>query len=127
MAAVRVHFFSLAFVASYRVRRSKCAEVPLALDAICVEDCINRLTQVECLPDDCKGGGFCMNQRCVFSASRLAGARSADTLQVPAAGICENRYRQDGEKGVWAPCGGGHAKVRFACLFCFGVARKAVL
>ncbi|KAI9454239.1 hypothetical protein BJY52DRAFT_1122891 [Lactarius psammicola] len=33
------------------------------LGAICVEDCINRLTQVECLPGDCKGGGFCMNQR----------------------------------------------------------------
>ncbi|KAF8487420.1 hypothetical protein DFH94DRAFT_641821 [Russula ochroleuca] len=32
-------------------------------DEICVEDCINRLTQVECLPDDCKGGTFCMNQR----------------------------------------------------------------
>ncbi|KAI9432731.1 hypothetical protein H4582DRAFT_1820762 [Lactarius indigo] len=31
--------------------------------AICVEDCINRLTQVECLPEDCKGGAFCMNQR----------------------------------------------------------------
>ncbi|KAI0298466.1 hypothetical protein B0F90DRAFT_1818675 [Multifurca ochricompacta] len=30
---------------------------------ICVEDCINRLTQVECLPGDCKGGAFCMNQR----------------------------------------------------------------
>lgn len=43
----------------------QCAEG--LLDEICVEDCINRLTQVECLPDDCKGGSFCMNQRCVVA------------------------------------------------------------
>ena len=38
-------------------------------EEICVEDCINRLTQVECLPGDCKGGAFCMNQRCVWRHS----------------------------------------------------------
>ncbi|KAI0070968.1 hypothetical protein K474DRAFT_1712871 [Panus rudis PR-1116 ss-1] len=26
-------------------------------------DCINRLTQVECMPDDCRCGGYCQNQR----------------------------------------------------------------
>ncbi|KAM6493353.1 histone methyltransferase [Amanita muscaria] len=26
-------------------------------------DCINRLTQVECLPDDCRCGSYCKNQR----------------------------------------------------------------
>ncbi|KAJ8075139.1 histone methyltransferase set2 [Marasmius tenuissimus] len=26
-------------------------------------DCINRLTQVECLPDDCRCGDYCQNQR----------------------------------------------------------------
>ncbi|KAF9264474.1 hypothetical protein L218DRAFT_862694 [Marasmius fiardii PR-910] len=26
-------------------------------------DCINRLTQVECLPDDCRCGAYCRNQR----------------------------------------------------------------
>ncbi len=26
-------------------------------------DCINRLTQVECLPDDCRCGLHCQNQR----------------------------------------------------------------
>lgn len=26
-------------------------------------DCINRLTQVECLPDDCRCGSYCRNQR----------------------------------------------------------------
>ncbi|KAH9984712.1 hypothetical protein BJV77DRAFT_1062120 [Russula vinacea] len=40
-----------------------CECPPSGFDEICVEDCINRLTQVECLPDDCKGGTFCMNQR----------------------------------------------------------------
>lgn len=40
-----------------------CECPPNGSRAICVEDCINRLTQVECLPEDCKGGGFCMNQR----------------------------------------------------------------
>ena len=40
-----------------------------APEEICVDDCINRLTQVECLPDDCKGGTFCMNQRCVGVSS----------------------------------------------------------
>jgi hypothetical protein len=48
-------------------------------DEICVEDCINRLTQVECLPDDCKGGTFCMNQRCV-AAPRIV-HHSSDTEQ----------------------------------------------
>ncbi|KAL0952486.1 hypothetical protein HGRIS_006750 [Hohenbuehelia grisea] len=34
-------------------------------DAACGpnSDCINRLTQVECLPDDCRCGDFCQNQR----------------------------------------------------------------
>ncbi|KAN0141834.1 hypothetical protein V8E53_000296 [Lactarius tabidus] len=40
-----------------------CECPPNGRRAICVEDCINRLTQVECLPGDCKGGSFCMNQR----------------------------------------------------------------
>ncbi|KAI0248399.1 hypothetical protein BJV78DRAFT_1379249 [Lactifluus subvellereus] len=40
-----------------------CECPPNGSDEICVEDCINRLTQVECLPGDCKGGAFCMNQR----------------------------------------------------------------
>lgn len=40
-----------------------CECPPNGFDEICVEDCINRLTQVECLPGDCKGGSFCMNQR----------------------------------------------------------------
>ena len=52
---------------------------PLAADAICVEDCINRLTQVECLPGDCKGGSYCMNQRYVWRLLACE-ARSADTL-----------------------------------------------
>ncbi|KAH9061931.1 hypothetical protein EDB87DRAFT_1610315 [Lactarius vividus] len=40
-----------------------CECPPNGSRAICVEDCINRLTQVECLSEDCKGGAFCMNQR----------------------------------------------------------------
>ncbi|KAF8264188.1 hypothetical protein EI94DRAFT_1871740 [Lactarius quietus] len=40
-----------------------CECPPNGSHAICVEDCINRLTQAECLPEDCKGGSFCMNQR----------------------------------------------------------------
>ncbi|KAF7793530.1 hypothetical protein EIP86_004644 [Pleurotus ostreatoroseus] len=28
-------------------------------------DCINRLTQVECMPDDCRCGAYCQNQRYV--------------------------------------------------------------
>ncbi|KIY47634.1 hypothetical protein FISHEDRAFT_66005 [Fistulina hepatica ATCC 64428] len=36
-----------------------------ARDDACGEDsdCINRLTQVECLPDDCRCGAYCLNQR----------------------------------------------------------------
>ncbi|KAI9508050.1 hypothetical protein F5148DRAFT_1303778, partial [Russula earlei] len=40
-----------------------CECPPNGFEDICVDDCINRLTQVECLPGDCKGGSFCMNQR----------------------------------------------------------------
>ncbi|KAH9954870.1 hypothetical protein BC827DRAFT_1365398 [Russula dissimulans] len=48
-----------------------CECPPNGSEEICVEDCINRLTQVECLPEDCKGGGFCMNQR--FQRREYAG------------------------------------------------------
>ncbi|KAH9969992.1 hypothetical protein BGW80DRAFT_1176844 [Lactifluus volemus] len=42
----------------------ECPQMALStLEEICLEDCINRLTQVECLPEDCKGGTFCTNQR----------------------------------------------------------------
>lgn len=32
-------------------------------------DCINRLTQVECLPDDCRCRSYCQNQRSVKKES----------------------------------------------------------
>ncbi|KZT68078.1 hypothetical protein DAEQUDRAFT_766652 [Daedalea quercina L-15889] len=32
-------------------------------DDACGSDCINRLTQVECLPDDCRCRSYCQNQR----------------------------------------------------------------
>lgn len=95
-------------------------------DAICVEDCINRLTQVECLPDDCKGGSFCMNQRYVLTYLFFFAVLSYDiSFQVPASGICENRYCKDGEKGVWAACWRGFAKVRVVVFLCCGWCAEA--
>ena len=32
-------------------------------DDACGSDCINRLTQVECMPDDCRCRAYCQNQR----------------------------------------------------------------
>ncbi len=71
---------------SYPWGCGRCAEG--RSDEICVEDCINRLTQVECLPGDCKGGSFCMNQRCV--AAPCIVDYMSDIMKVSTAGICEN-------------------------------------
>jgi hypothetical protein len=82
-------------------------------EEICIDDCINRLTQVECLPGDCKGGAFCMNQRCVARLGVYVVGGSFLTLhKVPTTRLCENRDCQDGEKRVRASGGGEHAQVR---------------
>ena len=48
------------------------------------------------------------------------------SFQVPASGICENRYCKDGEKGVWAACWRGFAKVRVVYFCVWGGALKLV-
>ena len=50
-------------------------------DYACGEGCINRLTQVECLPEECRCGKHCLNQRCV----PVFPARASDGRPAPRA------------------------------------------
>jgi len=74
------------------------------------------LTQVECLPGD----WHLLYEPTVRGWRLLELFGTLLTLsEVPAAGICENRYCPDGEKGVWASGGGGHAEVRSSMFVLF--------
>ena len=71
---------SLGGLSPSAVSRGRTYDLPFQIEGVqgphraCGEyaDCINRLTQTECMESECRAKSYCQNQRCDHTVSRIA-------------------------------------------------------